>query len=117
MTTQVTGVIARIALVLNLLWCFMSTIDNVNEKQPADEKVNKARLKWACRRGMLELDVLFIPFVDEAYDALSDHQQRVFERLLTCQDPELFAWFMGHETCDDTELNAMVEYILQRVKV
>jgi len=80
-------------------------------------KVNKARLKWACRRGMLELDVLFIPFVDEAYDDLTTEQQFTFERLLTCQDPELFAWFMGHEICEDTELNAMVQFILKRVKV
>jgi len=80
-------------------------------------KVNKARLKWACRRGMLELDVLFIPFVDEAYDDLSTQDQFTFERLLTCQDPELFAWFMGHETCEDIELNAMVQFILNRVKV
>jgi len=80
-------------------------------------KVNKARLKWACRRGMLELDVLFMPFVDEAYDELSLQDQITFERLLTCQDPELFAWFMGHEKCEDIELNAMVQFILGRVKV
>ncbi|GAA6172251.1 succinate dehydrogenase assembly factor 2 [Colwellia sp. KU-HH00111] len=79
--------------------------------------VNKARLKWACRRGMLELDVLFIPFVDEAYDQLPAAQQRIFERLLTEQDPDLFAWFMGHEVCEDSELNAMVQFILNRVKV
>ncbi|GAA5142329.1 succinate dehydrogenase assembly factor 2 [Thalassotalea piscium] len=81
-----------------------------------DGKV-KARLKWACRRGMLELDLLFIPFVDEAYDELSPEGKLIFERLLTCQDPELFAWFMGHETCEDIELNAMVKHILDRVKV
>ena len=79
--------------------------------------VNKARLKWACRRGMLELDVLFIPFVDEAYDDLPSEKQRVFERLLTEQDPDLFAWFMGHDVCEDQELNAMVQFILNRVKV
>lgn len=78
---------------------------------------NKARLKWACRRGMLELDVLFMPFVEEAYDHLSDTDKQTFERLLTCQDPELFAWFMGHETCEDEELNKMVQFILNRVKV
>jgi len=78
---------------------------------------DKARLKWACRRGMLELDVLFMPFVDEAYEHLSIHEREVFERLLTCQDPELFAWFMGHEKCEDQELNAMVQFILGRVKV
>jgi len=83
----------------------------------AIEKVNKAKLKWACRRGMLELDVLFIPFVDDAYDDLSLAQQVTFERLLTCQDPELFAWFMGHEVCEDKALNDIVQIILKRVKV
>jgi antitoxin CptB len=80
-------------------------------------KVNKARLKWACRRGMLELDILFSPFVDEAFDDISLQDKITFERLLTCQDPELFAWFMGHEICEDPELNAMVQLILKRVKV
>jgi len=83
----------------------------------AQPPVNKARLKWACRRGMLELDVLFIPFVDEAYDNLSERDQGIFERLLTDQDPDLFAWFMGHKACEDSELNAMVQFILKRVKV
>jgi len=78
---------------------------------------DKARLRWACRRGMLELDVLFMPFVEEAYEYLSTKEQAIFERLLTCQDPELFAWFMGHEECKDQELNAMVQFILSRVKV
>jgi len=78
---------------------------------------NKPRLRWACRRGMLELDVLFLPFVDEAYDELSEENKAIFERLLECQDPELFAWFMGHEKCEDTALNSMVQLILNRVKV
>jgi antitoxin CptB len=79
--------------------------------------VNKARLRWACRRGMLELDLLFIPFVDDAYDDLTAKQQTTFEQLLTEQDPDLFAWFMGHSTCENIELNAMVQFILNRVKV
>lgn len=78
---------------------------------------NKPRLRWACRRGMLELDVLFMPFVEEAYDLLSVKDKQVFERLLEEQDPELFAWFMGHKVCEDKELNDMVQFILGRVKV
>jgi len=99
----------------------MSTTVNSShlDSKSTDSKpvVNKARLKWACRRGMLELDVLFIPFVDEAYDDLTAKDQRIFERLLTEQDPDLFAWFMGNKTCEDNELNAMVQFILKRVKV
>ncbi len=78
---------------------------------------SKARLKWACRRGMLELDILLSPFVDDAYDDLTNENKAIFARLLECEDPELFAWFMGHETCEDEELNNMVQFILNRVKV
>lgn len=86
-------------------------------KQSADVLKDKKRLRWACRRGMLELDVLFLPFVEEVYDELSEGQKAVFRRLITCDDPDLFAWFMGHQTCEDEELDAMVKFMLSRVKV
>ena len=76
-----------------------------------------ARLKWACRRGMLELDVLLMPFVETGFHELAADEQEEFERLLTCDDPDLFAWFMGHQACEDEELNRMVHIILDRVKV
>jgi len=75
------------------------------------------RLLWACRRGMLELDVLLMPFVKEAYGDLNERHKLIFQRLLTCEDPELFAWFMGHEICPDPDLAEIVEVILNRVKV
>lgn len=81
------------------------------------DKTRRARLEWACRRGMLELDVLLMPFVRDAFDNLPEQQQLIFERLLTCDDPDLFAWFMGHQSCSDPELAEMVEHILARVKV
>ncbi|PYE35481.1 antitoxin CptB [Idiomarina fontislapidosi] len=86
-------------------------------KQSEEALKDKRRLKWACRRGMLELDVLFEPFVDEAYDHLSDDDKAVFRRLVTCDDPDLFAWFMGHKQCPDAELQRMVDLMLARVKV
>jgi antitoxin CptB len=66
---------------------------------------------------MLELDVLFRPFVEEAYDDLNEADQVSFQRLLECDDPDLFAWFMGHQTCTDPELARMVDVVLSRVKV
>ncbi|WP_299492507.1 succinate dehydrogenase assembly factor 2 [uncultured Shewanella sp.] len=67
-----------------------------------------ARVRWACRRGMLELDVLFQPFVENHYEQLTDENKAVFVRLLECEDPELFAWFMGHESCKIPELADMI---------
>ncbi|WP_160064897.1 FAD assembly factor SdhE [Psychromonas sp. L1A2] len=81
------------------------------------EEVSLSRLLWACRRGMLELDVLFMPFAKEAYSDLSQQHKLSFQRLLTCEDPELFAWFMGHKTCPDPDLAEIVDVILKRVKL
>lgn len=72
------------------------------------ELMNIARVRWACRRGMLELDVLFQPFVEAQYEALTDADKQTFIRLLECEDPELFAWFMGHEQCPDSQLADMI---------
>lgn len=79
--------------------------------------MSKAKLRWACRRGMLELDVLLAPFVEEGYDALSEQQKADFERLLACDDPDLFAWFMGHNRSDDVAIQALIELIVNRVRV
>lgn len=70
--------------------------------------MNIARVRWACRRGMLELDVLFQPFVEAHYEGMSIKDKQTFIRLLECEDPELFAWFMGHEQCPDADLAAMI---------
>lgn len=80
------------------------------------EVVSKSRLLWACRRGMLELDLLFMPFVHDAYDDLADSDKITFQRLLSCEDPDLFSWFMGHQACPDLDLQQMIDVILKRVK-
>ncbi|ACA85526.1 protein of unknown function DUF339 [Shewanella woodyi ATCC 51908] len=72
------------------------------------EPMNIARVRWACRRGMLELDVLFQPFVEKHYEQMSVEDKHIFVRLLEGEDPVLFAWFMGHEKCADPELAKMV---------
>eukprot|EP00389_Voromonas_pontica_P014251 GDKH01022071.1.p1 GENE.GDKH01022071.1~~GDKH01022071.1.p1 ORF type:complete len:68 (-),score=5.63 GDKH01022071.1:106-282(-) len=58
-----------------------------------------------------------MPFVDEAFDSLSVQQQAVLQRLLEADDPDLFAWFMGHQEWKDPELKQMVQLILDRVRV
>ncbi len=56
-----------------------------------------AQLRWACRRGMLELDIILNDFLDTQYSDLSMQQQGTFERLLSCTDQELFRWLVHHE--------------------
>ena len=80
------------------------------------EIVNKSRLLWSCRRGMLELDTLFMPFVNEKYDLLSIDDKVLFQRLLDCEDPQLFTWFMSNKPCPDPDLVKMINAILKHVK-
>lgn len=59
--------------------------------------VQKKKLSWQCRRGMLELDLLLQAFLEKRLDSLSDSEIHLFESLLNQSDPQLFAWLMGHE--------------------
>ena len=53
------------------------------------------KLRWRCRRGMKELDVLLERYVDERFCDASAAEQEAFRRLLDTQDPELFAYCLG----------------------
>ncbi|NIG98410.1 MAG: FAD assembly factor SdhE [Serratia symbiotica] len=73
---------------------------------------NKARIHWACRRGMRELDIPIMPFFEYEYDQLTDKAR--FIRLLECDDPDLFNWLMNHGTPEDSALQRMVALIQAR---
>lgn len=72
---------------------------------------DRGRLRWKCRRGMLELDLVLLSFLDKHYDALTEQQKKTFEKLLEEQDPTLHSWFMRQAIPEDKEIADMVEYI------
>ena len=74
------------------------------------------RLFWHSRRGMLELDVLLVPFVKEAYPSLDAEDQARYRKLLECEDQDMFGWFMERSESEDPELQRMVRMILDRVQ-
>ncbi|WP_419421165.1 succinate dehydrogenase assembly factor 2 [Legionella sp. D16C41] len=75
------------------------------------DEVRKAKIKWQCRRGMLELDILLNRFIEQSLEKLSASQITAFEHLLTTADPELYCWLMGSEKPANKELLALVELI------
>lgn len=82
----------------------------------SDKELELKKLYWQCRRGMLELDVLLAPFVQEVYPNLDEQDQQRFKKLLSCEDQDLFGWFMQREEPDDADLQRMVQMILTRVQ-
>jgi len=65
--------------------------------------VERQRLQWRCRRGMLELDLLLQGFLDSGYDALSVEQQARFTQLLELPDQQLLDYLMEQETPRERE--------------
>jgi len=77
------------------------------------ENLEHKRLIWHCRRGMLELDVLLLPFGRDIYLTLSTEDQAKFVDLLECEDPDLFSWFMQHQVSENPNHAYMVDMILK----
>jgi antitoxin CptB len=48
------------------------------------------RIEWRCRRGMLEMDLLFVDFVSHHLPSLSDVQIAALDKLLDLPDNELW---------------------------
>ena len=71
------------------------------------------RVRWRCHRGMLEIDLLLLPFCDQQFAQLAEQDKQDFEALLENTDPELFAWLMGHERPDDERMQTIVDKIRQ----
>jgi antitoxin CptB len=70
------------------------------------------RMRWATRRGMLELDLVLGPFVEGRYMALNAADKALFQRLMLCEDQDLFVWFLRRQQPEDGELIAIVNQIL-----
>ena len=73
--------------------------------------MNKNRLLWASRRGMLELDLILAPFVKDVYDSLQEDDKLRFEVLLECEDQTLFMWFMQREHPTDPNMQRILQII------
>jgi antitoxin CptB len=49
------------------------------------------RVRWRCRRGLLELDIVLQRFVDTYHAKLNEAELRQFETLLDLSDNDLWA--------------------------
>jgi len=73
--------------------------------------MDRNRLFWASRRGMLELDLVLLPFLENVYETLEPEDQQRYIRLLDEEDQDLFAWFLRREDPQDEDLKHIVQII------
>jgi antitoxin CptB len=59
------------------------------------------RLRWRCRRGMLENDLILARFLDARGDSISEPEIAGLYRLLDLSDSELWDLLSGRQEPDD----------------
>lgn len=73
-----------------------------------------AQLKWRCRRGMLELDMLLNRYLDINYSTMTEKQGAVFSEVLEYPDQVLFDLLLGNMQSSNADVNQLISEI-QRV--
>ncbi|MGB4249062.1 MAG: succinate dehydrogenase assembly factor 2 [Pseudohongiellaceae bacterium] len=77
-------------------------------------EIEYKKLAWHSRRGMLELDLLLVPFVEGRLRGLTIADQLLYERLLAEEDQDLFAWLLLREEAPNDDLKRIIGIIRDR---
>lgn len=75
-----------------------------------------SRLRWLCRRGMKELDVLLSTYLEQYYPRAGDDDRKQFKNLLEWPDPELYALLLGRKDEPDPEVEAFAQKLREIVQ-
>jgi len=70
-----------------------------------------ARLRWQCRRGTKELDLLLQRYLETGYLEADDEEKAQFVKLLEMEDDELLGILMDELEVEAGELKFLLEKI------
>ena len=66
------------------------------------------RIRWRCRRGMLELDLVLGEFVREELETLPDDELALLAQLLDAPDNDLWDWVSARSDPPDPGMAGLV---------
>ncbi|MFM7397304.1 MAG: succinate dehydrogenase assembly factor 2 [Gammaproteobacteria bacterium] len=69
------------------------------------------RLRWRCRRGMKELDVLLERWLSRYGSSATPSERLAFESLLDLQDPQLARYLLAGEPHPENGIQSVIERI------
>jgi len=69
------------------------------------------KLRWRCRRGMKELDVLLERYLEERFAHAPAGSRVALETLLECPDPLIYAWCFGQVPAPTVALRSLIAEI------
>jgi antitoxin CptB len=70
-----------------------------------------SRLRWRCRRGMRELDVMLTRYLDRVWPTASAAERDAFTQLVEMQDPDLFGYLVGRGSPPEEPQRAVIACI------
>jgi len=73
--------------------------------------LSDSTLRWRCRRGKKELDVLLGRFLDRRLIGLSPTQRAAFERLLALEDEDLLDLIFGRSATSDGDATTVLRWL------
>jgi|TARA_R100001369_G_scaffold81196_3_gene112062 antitoxin CptB len=76
----------------------------------------RKRLYWHSRRGMWELDLLLIPFLEQRFDHLGEADQLAYQKLIEGEDQDLFVWLMHREWPEEPSQRRIVQMIVEHAE-
>jgi antitoxin CptB len=69
------------------------------------------RLRWQCRRGLLELDLILKRFLERHLDELDAGQREVLGELLEHPDNDLLDWALGRGEPADPRYRPVIQLL------
>ena len=73
--------------------------------------VEYSELKWRCRRGMLELDILLNDYLEKNFTSMSRQQGLLFGQVLDYPDQVLFDLLLGNMQSSDGAVHRLISDI------
>jgi len=80
-------------------------------ESPIPDPAFMDRLRWRCRRGLLELDIVLGRFVERDYTGLDAVQRVAFDALLDMPDTVLWDMIAGRQDAAQNDQQALLEKI------
>lgn len=74
---------------------------------------NYAQLKWQCRRGTKELDLVLTHYLEHHYPQSNNKSQSAFKHLLSLEDPILSDLIAGNKRADTPHQQRLINTLRQ----
>jgi antitoxin CptB len=69
------------------------------------------RIRWRCRRGLLELDLILTTFLDQRFDSLTEHQKAQFVQLIDNSDNDLWDLIANKKSSANHDLREIIQLL------